>query len=81
MAPMNYEENPWRQEVTQGGWTILSPPDALFQNWGSKRKGGKARVKICPTAAALLRIFQFKDSDIVQSHLKIHQCKLKMRAQ
>lgn len=30
VAPMNYEENQWRQEVTQGGWTILSPPDALF---------------------------------------------------
>lgn len=54
-APMNYEENQWRQEVTQGGWTILSPPDALFQNWGRKQKAEneKKRVKICPTGAVL----------------------------
>lgn len=54
-APMNYEENQWRQEVTQGGWTILSPPDALFQNWARKQKAEneKERVKICPTGAVL----------------------------
>ncbi len=29
-GPVNYEENQWRQEVTRGGWAILSPPDARF---------------------------------------------------
>lgn len=50
VAPMNYEENQWRQEGAQGGWAILSPPDALFLKLWRKEKveKEKERGKICP---------------------------------
>lgn len=45
MFPMNYEENQWRQEVTRGGWAILSPPDSFLK---LRRRKEKERGEICP---------------------------------
>lgn len=58
-TPANYEENQWRQEVTRGGWAILSPPDARFYNWGGKQEveKEKERGKHVQQGAVLLRIF------------------------
>lgn len=50
VAPVNYEENQWRQGVAQGGWAILSPPDSLLKTVEKRRrvKRRKERGKMCP---------------------------------
>lgn len=61
-APMNYEENQWRQEVTRGGQAISSAPGDLFWHWEEKRKKKwrKREEKCDQQGAVFLRILQFK---------------------